>query len=208
VTSWRIQAGPTTTGNARLRIFRPLAPDLFQLVAQSNEESVTLGAERSFTTSVPVQGGDVLGLRTGAINGDIASVAAAGVTDQAWGAIGDPAIGQTVGTGGDFTYGTNQALTNIGATLFKPDPDSSPPETTIASGPGKRVGKGKAKFRFESSEAGSTFVCKRDRKPFRPCTSPLRYGVRAGKHKLTVQAVDPVGNADPTPAKKKFTVPG
>ena len=213
VTYWSVQAGPTTDGHARLRIFRPAGVNLYRLVAESAEESVPFGAERSFTTSIPVQAGDLLGLRTGNSAGDIApnfSTAAAG--DVNWQVAGDPAINQTVGTGGDFaTFFVNTSKrTNIAATLFHADPappDTMPPDTTIIGGPGKKLAKGKAKFEFSSSEANSRFMCKLDRKPFQPCSSPKKYKVDPGKHKFQVEAADPSSNVDPTPAKKKFTVP-
>jgi virginiamycin B lyase len=87
-------------------------------------------------------------------------------------------------------------------------PDTAPPQTKISSGPGKALAKGIAKFRFRSSEAGSTFLCKLDAKKARRCSAPKRYrGLRPGKHVFRVWAVDAAGNKDPSPAKRRFRVP-
>ncbi len=86
--------------------------------------------------------------------------------------------------------------------------DLEPPQTTIAKGPGKALAKGTAKFNFRSSEAGSTFVCKLDKRKVRGCKSPKTYSaLKPGKHKFKVWAIDAADNKDPTPAKRKFTVP-
>lgn len=70
-----------------------------------------------------------------------------------------------------------------------------------------RHGKRKATFRFKSSKAGSTFRCRLDRKPFRSCKSPKVYrGLKRGRHRFRVVAIDSAGTADPTPAVKKFRI--
>jgi hypothetical protein len=85
--------------------------------------------------------------------------------------------------------------------------DTTPPQTKIDKGPSKKTSKPTAKFRFESSEAGSTFECRLDRKPFKRCRSPKSYRhLRPGRHVFKVRATDPAGNTDATPAKRKFTV--
>jgi Tol biopolymer transport system component len=85
--------------------------------------------------------------------------------------------------------------------------DTASPDTEITSGPGGKTRKGKAKFRFSSSEPGSAFRCKLDGAPFASCTSPQRYSkLDKGKHKFQVVAADPAGNEDPTPAKRRFKV--
>lgn len=87
--------------------------------------------------------------------------------------------------------------------------DLTAPNTRL-KGP-KRVEQGrKARFRFKSSEPGSSFLCKLDKKKFKPCSSPRK--VRTGKlgtdrrHRFKVVAVDAAGNVDPTPAKRRFKV--
>lgn len=61
-------------------------------------------------------------------------------------------------------------------------------------------------FRFASNEAGSSFRCKLDGKPYRPCVSPRAYRVKAGRHAFRVYAIDAAGNRDRTPALFKFRV--
>jgi hypothetical protein len=81
------------------------------------------------------------------------------------------------------------------------------PETTITKQPKPKSEKTTAKFKFKSSEANSTFMCKLDKKPFKSCTSPAVYKhLDPGKHKFQVIATDADGKPDPTPAKAKFKV--
>ena len=62
-------------------------------------------------------------------------------------------------------------------------------------------------FRFRSSEAGSSFQCKVDRRRFRPCRSPYAAPrLRPGRHVLRVRAVDRAGNVDRTPLRRVFRV--
>jgi hypothetical protein len=85
--------------------------------------------------------------------------------------------------------------------------DTKPPQTKIGSGPRGTTAKQTAKFRFRSSEAGSTFKCKLDRKPFKPCRSPKTYErLKPGKHRFKVRATDRVGYRDRTPAKRSWRI--
>jgi hypothetical protein len=87
--------------------------------------------------------------------------------------------------------------------------DTAPPETTIGKAP-KRVAtkhaSAKVKFSFASSEPGSTFECRLDKKPFAPCTSPAKLRAKLGKHRFDVRATDPAGNADLSPASLRFKI--
>ncbi len=93
-------------------------------------------------------------------------------------------------------------------------PDSTPPDTTapqtkITKGARNKTDKTKLKFRFTSSEPGSTFECRVDKKAFRPCGSAKKVRrLDAGKHKFRVRAIDAAGNVDPSAAKDKFKVVG
>jgi hypothetical protein len=100
--------------------------------------------------------------------------------------------------------------------------DTTPPETTITSGPsgqftpglldlrgqpGPLTNDSTPTFGFTSSEAGSTFACQTDGGAFHPCTSPFTTAHLAdGQHSFAVRATDTAGNTDPTPASKVFTV--
>jgi len=76
-----------------------------------------------------------------------------------------------------------------------------PPALLFASGPRRRVA-----FGFTASEPGSSFRCKLDRKPWRPCRSPRAYLLRPGRHAFRVYAIDAAGNRDRTPAVFRFRV--
>ena len=83
------------------------------------------------------------------------------------------------------------------------------PETSRIDGP-KKVTKGtKAFFTFAASVASATFECQVDTGAYKPCASPFKVKtkkLKKGKHTLTVRAVQPAGNADPTPSTFKFKV--
>jgi hypothetical protein len=85
--------------------------------------------------------------------------------------------------------------------------DSTPPDTTIASGPPSSTSSTLASFTFTSTEGGSTFECRRDSQTFSPCSSPKNYsGLANGTHTFFVRATDPADNTDPTPAPYTWTV--
>jgi hypothetical protein len=95
-----------------------------------------------------------------------------------------------------------------------PAADTMPPGTAITRHPKGLVEtdhqKVKVKFSFSSDEVGSTFECKLDRTPFKPCSSPKRYRIKATEkvkeHTFWVEAIDSAGNKDATPAKRSFKV--
>jgi Ca2+-binding RTX toxin-like protein len=92
--------------------------------------------------------------------------------------------------------------------VVKPPTDKQPPQTSLGSHPRARLLTHKrwrrVAFRFASSESGSSFFCKLDVKPYRPCTSPRAYRVKAGGHAFHVFAIDAAGIRDPTPSLFKF----
>jgi len=118
----------------------------------------------------------------------------------------------TSGATGERTATASAAGARIGVLLalrpgVPPGPDTTPPETTITSGPSGTVDSDSATFTFTSSEAGSTFVCQLDAEDAEPCTSPGTYtGLADGEHTFSVRATDPAGNTDPTSAARAWTV--
>jgi Ca2+-binding RTX toxin-like protein len=92
----------------------------------------------------------------------------------------------------------------------KPPPDRQPPRTRLTAHPRALLLTPRkwrqVAFRFASSETGSRFRCKLDRKPYRGCPSPRLYRVKAGRHIFRVFAIDRAGNRDRTPVLFKFRV--
>ena len=88
------------------------------------------------------------------------------------------------------------------------NPDTTPPDTQVF----KSVQKRRPPifvFHFQSTEPGSTFRCKLDKGPLANCSNSKRFGhLRPGPHTFRAVAVDPSGNADPSPAIAQFTVQG
>ncbi len=85
--------------------------------------------------------------------------------------------------------------------------DTTPPDTTITSGPSGLTNTTSATFAFSSTEAGSAFTCQLDSGSAQACTSPLTLnGLSQGSHTVKVIATDAAGNPDPTPASRTWTV--
>jgi hypothetical protein len=85
--------------------------------------------------------------------------------------------------------------------------DVTPPNTKITGGPKARTTSRTARFRFKSTEAGSTFKCKLDKKKFKACHSPKTFKhLRLGKHRFKVEAIDAAGNVDSSPATRSWKV--
>lgn len=85
--------------------------------------------------------------------------------------------------------------------------DTSPPDTRITKRPPKKTKRKRATLKFIATEPGSTFECKLDRRPYRPCSSPKRYArLKPRRHVFRVRAKDAAGNVDPTPAAAVWRV--
>jgi Ca2+-binding RTX toxin-like protein len=94
----------------------------------------------------------------------------------------------------------------------RPPRDTKPPQTTITIRPRAVLTTHRARrrvlVRFAGSEPGSTFRCKLDGGPYRPCVSPRAYSLAIGNHTIRIRAIDAAGNADPTPALLRLKVRG
>jgi hypothetical protein len=86
-------------------------------------------------------------------------------------------------------------------------PDTTPPNTSISSGPASTTTSTSASFGFSSSESASTYLCSLDSGAPTGCTSPKVYsGLAVGSHAFSVKATDTASNADPSPATRSWTV--
>lgn len=92
--------------------------------------------------------------------------------------------------------------------------DSIRPHTRITMGPASKTRRRVAVFRFTDTTGagpGTKFFCKvnklRKWKKWRKCKSPMKFrGLRARRYEFRVRAVDPAGNRDRKPAKRRFKV--
>ncbi|MGH9192454.1 MAG: right-handed parallel beta-helix repeat-containing protein [Acidimicrobiales bacterium] len=86
-------------------------------------------------------------------------------------------------------------------------PDTTPPETTVTSGPAAITTSSDATFLFTANEVGSTFECSLDGALFDSCEVPFELtDLEVGPHTLAVQATDLAGNTDATPAEHAWTI--
>ena len=228
ITSWSYQAAavdPATSVQLKIGTIPPgadLTGDVnVTIVAQSAVESPVAGLVNTFDSRIPVEPGYRIGEYVDGGDGGCSR------QDPSY---TDHFLGDDVAPGSTELFSTENFQQDISAVL-EPDADgdgygdetqdecpkdastqgacadTDPPETTITKDPPKRTEKNKVKFKFSSDEPGSTFECKKDRKPWRPCTSPtMMRRLDEGKHRFKVRATDAAGNTDRTPDKDKFKV--
>ena len=85
--------------------------------------------------------------------------------------------------------------------------DATSPETSITSGPDAAMSTRDAAIAFVSSETDSRFECRLDGGAWTPCASPSEHtGLPSGTHTFEARAIDPVGNIDPTPAARTWSI--
>ncbi len=87
--------------------------------------------------------------------------------------------------------------------------DTAAPDTVIDSGPTGAVASASATFTFSSPNAGTgaSYTCSLDGAAFTACTSPRALtGLAEGQRTFQVRVRDAVGNVDPTPAQRQWTV--
>jgi hypothetical protein len=102
---------------------------------------------------------------------------------------------------------TEQVCAGAGGGGGPPADDHGAPETKLGRKPPRRAHDRTPTFRFSSSEDGSRFECKLDRKRFRACASPFTSKrLPFGPHRFQVRAVGREGAKDPTPASYRFRV--
>ena len=108
--------------------------------------------------------------------------------------------------------GTDIGLNDCGATRSftvstAPPSDTTPPDTTITSGPTGTTTDNSPTFAFTATEANSVFECRVDSGAWADCTSPWTTAALSdGAHSVSVRATDVAGNTDASPATRSFTV--
>ncbi|HEX5375648.1 MAG TPA: CSLREA domain-containing protein [Solirubrobacterales bacterium] len=179
--SMQSSAGGSAEPGATVRVFRKKAAEAGELESFLGEAVADGGGNWKLAyASIPT--GTVVAATQTSEAGGTSELAIATAT-------ADPSSGTGGGSGG-------------GATTEPPPV----PQTKITKGPKGTIEATTAKFKFSSSEKGSTFECKLDKKKFKPCKSPKTYKkLKPGKHVFKVRAVKG-GVADPTPAKRKFKI--
>ena len=84
--------------------------------------------------------------------------------------------------------------------------DTTPPDTTITSGPAASSTDTTPTFAFVGSDGATSFQCRLDGGAWASCTSTYTPTVAVGGHTFEVRAVDAIGNLDASPASSAFTV--
>jgi hypothetical protein len=190
ITSWSQLGSTIDPGQAKLIMWRPtsIATD-FTVVAKSEAQTFVSGMLLSFPTRIPVQAGDLLGIRAGTTPTDCFFVGAPGDSIRFRNDPGtdpEPADGSTQtlpsmlpnirtnisavveldADGDGFGDETQDRCPTDASTQGTCPPDTDPPETTITKGAPNKTHKSKLKFKFVSDESDSTFQCKLKVKPF------------------------------------------
>lgn len=125
------------------------------------------------------------------------------VSGAAFGPVGDGAH--------SFSVRARDRAGNVDASpaVYAWNVDTSTPDTTVLSGPPTASPTTGASFTFFSPDAGggATFTCSLDGAAFTTCTSPKAYSSLAeGAHTFAVRVRDAVGNVDPSPGMRSWTV--
>ena len=85
--------------------------------------------------------------------------------------------------------------------------DTTPPDTSIDSGPANPTNGQDPSFAFSGGPGGVSFECRLDGGSWSACVSPKGYtGLAAGSHTFEARAQDGAGNFDPTPAAQTWTI--
>jgi hypothetical protein len=202
-TASKTEASGTADPEATVRVFSKANITSGELGTYLGKVTAGLDGKWKLTYLSPVAGGTFVAATQTNEEGGTSEVSttAAVPADPS----GCPAVPSECHSGGGADDGKGKNNPDNGKGKAKGQgKDKTAPQTTIA----KAKVKGRtATFKFVSSEPGSTFQCKLDKKPFKPCRSPKKYKrLKPGKHVFEVRAIDAAGNRDKTPATRKFRV--
>jgi len=127
-------------------------------------------------------------------------------------------VQQSSGSGGGGEAGKgggSSAGTSGGSAKKSPGPPAVAPvayvtpHTRITFAPASKTRARRPVFRFTdlTGQVGTRFSCKVDRRPWKPCSSPLRVKrLSLGRHVVAVRAVNAAGTGEPLPVKRRFKV--
>lgn len=182
--------GEDAEPEATIRVFRKAGPSPGEIESFLAEAVADEGGDWEVTYPTPLPGGTMVAASQTTVD--------EGTSELALATTPEPPSVAPDGDGGS----TNPPEPRGAVRPTPPSRDTTAPHTFILKGPGKRSRSSTAKFRFESDEPSSSFRCRLDRRPARPCTSPRSYSrLKAGRHVFKVWAIDASGNTDKTPAK-------
>jgi hypothetical protein len=162
LTAWSGRANVAHVSQGQALVWRPTqTAGEFSLVAITGVASIPMDTAPSIPVSIPVQPGDVLGLRTGDDPADMPLAYDAAAQDVELGVStdpGEPTVGQTTGTPTSDLVSTPfvKKLLNVAATLTSPDPVVPPAK--------KAKCKKKKKKHKRSAESAKKKKCKKKKK--------------------------------------------
>jgi CSLREA domain-containing protein len=196
-TALQSSASGKATPGATVRVFRKAKAEVGELQAFLTE--AVADGSGSWKATYPTIATGTLVTATQTVSGGTSELVAAVSS----------AVDPSTGGGGNGSDGDKACSFSSSSCPGGPANPPPTPQTKIASGPKGESHNTTAKFAFTSTVKGSTFQCKLDKGKFKTCKSPKKYkGLKPGKHVFQVRAVNSSGKADPTPAKRKFTVLG
>ncbi len=201
--------------------------DLDLAVANENTDDVSIllgGIGASFSARSDFAAGDAprgLAAADFTRDGDLDLVVANTQSDNVSVLVGGPGgsfsapLGLGAGDGpfavatGDFNGDGEQdfVVANSGSDDVSRMLNTTPPETTIASGPEVATNDATPSFGLGADEPGASFECRVDAEAFAACgqtftTAALPDGPRV----IEARAIDPAGNVDPTPASRALVI--
>jgi CSLREA domain-containing protein len=194
------QSGASGSGaepNARIRVFRKKAAEAGELASFLTEATADGSGNWKVTYPASIPGGTIVAATQTSVAGATSELSTAITATESGGGTTGGGSKDDKGTKGDKGKKPDKAKGK--------DNKGGVPNTRITQGP-RKTHATTVKFKFVSTEDGSKFECKLDRQKFKACKSPKKYKrLKPGKHVFKVRAVKG-GNADPTPAKRKFKI--
>jgi len=214
ITSWSHRTG-TGAQQLKLKVGRPTGGSSFTIIGGSPTETAAPNAFNSFPTRIVVLPGDVIGLYA-STEAPVATGAPGYAFHLSGGDLSAGATGPFAGPLTDVKFDVSASLERdcdndkLGDETQDPavtsvctEGDVNPPDTKILKASTGR----RAKFKFATTEpVGATFMCRLDDHKYKRCKTPEKFRVANGRHTFRVFSIDAAGNADPTPATKRWRV--